>query len=276
MSTGLRFALLGPIRAWRGAEEVKLGSPQQKLALALLLLREGRPVSVDEIVDAVWGAAPPRGARGTVRTYVNRLRRLLSPADDGLITSVRGGYAMSVEAGAVDWSRFRTRVAAARQARARGALRAASDQLRSAHDLWQGTALSELRGDFADEQRTRLEEARAAALEERLEIDLALGKHASASAELAEAVAANPTRERLRELLMTALVASGRQAEARAVYDEGRRLLVARRGAGLPRVATDGPGPPTADAGRARRRERPAGLPTTCQHSLYCWIHAEV
>ncbi|MCS7479296.1 BTAD domain-containing putative transcriptional regulator [Umezawaea endophytica] len=229
MATGLRFALLGPIRAWRGAQEVKLGSPQQQVALSLLLLREGRPVSVDEIVDAVWGEEPPRGARGSVRTYVTRLRRLLSPAEDGLITSIGGGgYTMSVEAGAVDWSRFRTRVAAAREARARGALRAASDQLRSAHELWRGTALCGLRGAFAEEQRTRLDHARAIALEERLEIDLALGRHASVSVELAEAVAASPTRERLRELLMTALVGSGRQAEARVVYDEGKRLLVGR------------------------------------------------
>ena len=226
MTTGLRFALLGPIRAWRGAEELALGSPQQRVTLALLLLREGKPVSVEEIIDAVWGDEPPREARGTVRTYVYRLRRLLSPAEDGVITSVGGGYTMSVEGGAVDWARFRTRVAAARQARARNALAAASDLLRSAHDLWQGTALGGLRGDFVEVQRTRLAQARLAALEERLEIDLALGRHVAASAELAEAVAADPMRERLRALLMTALFHSGRQAEALAVYDEGRRLLV--------------------------------------------------
>ena len=220
MTTGLRFALLGPIKAWRGDEEIPLGSPQQRATLSFLLLHEGKPVSVEEIIDAVWGESPPRDARGTVRTYVYRLRRTL-----GVITSVGGGYSMPVPAGSVDWDCFRLRVAAAREARGHGVLAEASELLRAADDLWCGSPLAGIRGDYVEQQRTRLAQARVAALEERLAIDLELGRHTAVTEELATAVVAEPMRERLRELLMTALFRSGRQAEALSVYDEGRRLL---------------------------------------------------
>ncbi|PRY31641.1 AfsR/SARP family transcriptional regulator [Umezawaea tangerina] len=160
----LRFALLGPVRAWRGGEELPLGSPRQRVALVRLLLGEGRAVSVEEVIDAVWGDEPPRGARGAVRTYVHRLRRTLGDGDDEVIASAGGGYAMAVETGAVDWGRFRMRVEAAAKARERGAMGAAADLLRSAEGLWRGEALEGLEGAFAEGVRGRLGRAREEAL----------------------------------------------------------------------------------------------------------------
>src|ERR1700759_3117454 len=95
----MRFAVLGPVRAWRDDVDVAVGSPQQRAVLAVLLLWEGAPVSVADLVVAVWGDAPPRTGQHTVRTYIQRLRRLLGP---DVITSVSGGYSLAVPADSFD------------------------------------------------------------------------------------------------------------------------------------------------------------------------------
>ncbi|MET7327138.1 BTAD domain-containing putative transcriptional regulator [Nonomuraea sp. NPDC005650] len=232
MNTGLRFALLGPVRGWRGATELDLGSPQQRALLAFLLLREGEAASIDEIIDALWGERPPESARAVVRTYVCRLRRIVSSGadDDQVIRSSGCGYVISAGAVSVDWHSFREHVGEAQAARARGNVAEAAGLLRSALHLWQGMPLGGARGDYVDRERTRLVQRRVAALEERLSFDLELGRHAEASEELAAAVAAEPMRERLRELQLIALYRSGRQAEALSAYDEVRRLLAVELG----------------------------------------------
>src|SRR6201996_1857758 len=96
MTADLRFALLGPVRAWRGQTELDLGAPQQRSVLAALLLAEGRQVPIGALIDGLWAADPPRTAAGTVRTYVSRLRRGLGPAPGaGLIESAGGGYRLT-------------------------------------------------------------------------------------------------------------------------------------------------------------------------------------
>ncbi|MFZ3498347.1 BTAD domain-containing putative transcriptional regulator [Streptomyces sp. 5.8] len=88
---GNRFAVLGPIRAWRGGEALSSGTPQQRALLAVLLLREGRTATAPELIDAIWGEDPPQQALATIRTYASRLRKILEP---GLLVSESGGYAI--------------------------------------------------------------------------------------------------------------------------------------------------------------------------------------
>ncbi|MEU8677793.1 BTAD domain-containing putative transcriptional regulator [Streptomyces sp. NPDC048560] len=233
--TGLRFTVLGPFQAWRGEDAVPLGSPQQRAVLALLLLRQGRPASVDELVDAVWGEAPPTGAVSVLRTYVSRLRALLEPdrakgRPPGVLVSVAGGYAVHVPDGALDLTVFESRLHEARELRARGAHRAARDVLRSALDAWTGAALAGVPGASAEAERARLTELRLSATELRVELDVELGGHSDVVPELRTLAAAHPLRERLRLLLMLSLYRCDRQAEALAVYHDTRRILIAELG----------------------------------------------
>ncbi|MFE2050035.1 AfsR/SARP family transcriptional regulator [Streptomyces sp. NPDC059459] len=219
----LRFGVLGPVRAWRGDEPLATGSPQQRALLAALLLREGRTATAAELIDALWGEEPPSQALAAVRTYASRLRKVLDP---GVLVSESGGYAVrGLAQGASDLARAQDLAAAAEKARGAGDLCHARDVLRRALALWDGEALAGVPGPYAEAQRVRLEEWRLQLLENCLDMDLEQGCHAEAVSELTALTAANPLRERLRELLMLALYRSGRQAEALAVYADTRRLL---------------------------------------------------
>ncbi|WP_369389979.1 BTAD domain-containing putative transcriptional regulator [Streptomyces sp. CG1] len=224
----LRFGVLGPVRAWRGEEQLSTGSPQQRALLAALLLREGRTATAAELIDALWGAEPPSQALAAVRTYASRLRKIL---DAGVLVSESGGYAIrGLRDGALDLAAAQDLVAQAEKARATGDLRRARTQLNQALTLWEGEALAGVPGPYAETQRVRLEEWRLGLLETRLDMDLEQGCHAEAVSELTALTAAHPLRERLRELLMLALYRSGRQAEALAVYADTRRLLAEELG----------------------------------------------
>jgi len=225
---GLRFEVLGPVRAWRGdgvTEEIELGPPQQRAVLAILLSQGGTPVSPDQLVAAVWGGAAPAGAIGMVRSYVSRLRRVL---DAGVIESVGGGYA--VRGPNLDVAEFERLAGVARDARRSGDWTAAIDALRRALGLWHGTPLAGVPGDHAEAERTRLGQARLAAMEDLAAAEIEAGRHAEAIGELTEVIAEHPFQERPRELLMLALYRSGRQAEALAEFTRVRRLLDAELG----------------------------------------------
>ncbi|MBB5078801.1 DNA-binding SARP family transcriptional activator [Nonomuraea endophytica] len=198
--------MLGPVQAWRGGRELGLGSPQQRLVLAVLLLANGRVVGGDQLMDAVWGHVRPRTAANVLRTYISRLRAVLG-AD--AVVSVGDGYAL--RAGTCDVAELRTLYGEGRYAEALA--------------LWQGEPLAGLDGDYAEAQRARLSEQRLVALEHRLGQDLDEGKHAEVVVELSALAAEHPTRERLRGLLMLALYRAGRQAEAIGVYTDTRKLL---------------------------------------------------
>lgn len=226
MSSKLEFAILGPLSAWRGDENLELGAPQQRAVLAALLLAGGRQVSLESLVDAVW-EEPPRAAARIVRTYVSQLRRALQPAGSReVIRSSGNGYMLPREAVAVDVDRFTELTEAAREARddARNPVQA-SELLREAVNLWRGEPLAGVPGPYAQSQRTRLAELYLTAVEERLAIDIELDGHAAAVAELQELVGNHPLRERLRELLMLALYRTGRQADALAVFQDTRHML---------------------------------------------------
>ncbi|MDX2292047.1 MULTISPECIES: AfsR/SARP family transcriptional regulator [Streptomyces] len=218
--TGLRFGVLGPVRAWRDGEALATGSPQQRALLAALLLRSGRTATAAELIDALWGEEPPSQALAALRTYASRLRKVLGAE---VLVSESGGYALRTTA--LDLTRARELAAEAEKLRAAGDRTAARARLAEALDLWDGEVLASVPGPYADAQRTRLEEWRLTLLETRVDIDLEIGAHAEAVSELTALTAAHPLRERLRELLMLALYRSGRQAEALAVYADTRRLL---------------------------------------------------
>ncbi|MEU6143215.1 BTAD domain-containing putative transcriptional regulator [Streptomyces sp. NPDC047081] len=219
----VRFAVLGPVRARRGEEQLSTGSPQQRALLAALLLREGRTATAAELIDALWGEEPPSQALAAVRTYASRLRKVLDP---GVLVSESGGYAVrGLAEGAFDLAVAQDLAAEAEKARGAGDLCHAREVLDRALHLWDGETLAGVPGPYAEAQRVRLEEWRLQLLESRLDMDLEQGCHAEAVAELTALTAAHPLRERLRELLMLALYRSGRQAEALAVYADTRRLL---------------------------------------------------
>jgi DNA-binding SARP family transcriptional activator len=232
MPSELKFAVLGPVRAWRADAELDLGTPQQRALLAILLLAEGRQVTVDKLLGGLWDEDLPPAAVGTVRTYVFRLRRSLEAPRQGraarLIRTAAAGYVIPAHAGELDLDVFQRLAKDARAARAAGGagMTRSAALLREALRLGQGVPLAGIPGPYAETQRVRISELLMAATEERLALEIELGAHVSVVAELQTLLAAHPMRERLCELLMLALYRSGRQADALAVFDSARRRLV--------------------------------------------------
>ncbi|WP_329538464.1 tetratricopeptide repeat protein (plasmid) [Streptomyces sp. NBC_01450] len=228
MVDGIRFSVLGPVRAWRGPDEIDLGSPQQRALLSVLLLAENAPVPNSDLIDAVWGTRAPASAPAVVRTYVHRLRKSLKDSGGPAgaeIASTGDGYRLIVGKEALDLHVFRELAVEAEQARRSGDTVAALDCLQRALKLWHGSALSGVRGEYARSQRVRLGEMRLSALLAQLTLKLGLGAHEQVAAELTALVAEHPLDERLRELRMLSLYRSGRQAAALDVYQETRLLL---------------------------------------------------
>jgi len=223
---GLRFAVLGPVRAWRGDEPIGTGAPQQRALLAALLLRGGRTATASELLDAVWGESPPTTALAALRSYAFRLRKALGP--QALITD-SGGYALRVAPDALDSLKVERLAAEAERCRANDPGKA-RELLIEALELWHGEPLAGLPGPHAETQRSRLAEWHLRLIESRLELDLEMGGHTEAVSELTALSADHPLRERLRALLMLALYRSGRQAEALGVYADTRRLLAEELG----------------------------------------------
>ncbi|GGO94354.1 AfsR/SARP family transcriptional regulator [Wenjunlia tyrosinilytica] len=231
----VRFALLGPVRAWRGEQELNLGSPQQRAVLVALLLRRGRPVTLAELLDAVWGEDLPTAAVSVLRTYVSRLRKVLesgldTPGSERVVVSVADGYLTRIPEDALDLAVFEQRVAEAKKLRAADRVSAAAELLHTALDGWQGAALAGVPGPLAESERARLSEERLTALEARLDADVERGHHGEVIAELLSLTGTHPLREGLCRLLMLALYRSGRQAEALKAYHRTRSILVAELG----------------------------------------------
>ncbi|MEU4508603.1 BTAD domain-containing putative transcriptional regulator [Nonomuraea wenchangensis] len=225
----MQFGILGPLTVRDAAgREVAVGGPRPRALLALLLLDAGRTVSVERLIDGQYGDDPPAGAANAVQAQVSRLRRNLP----GQLIEFHGaGYRLAVEREDVDAHRFERLAREGRRLLAAGLSAQAAAVLGDALELWRGPALADVSdAPLAAAQARRLEELRLSAREDLLAAELALPE-ASPVGALRELVAAHPLRERARGLLMRALHAAGRQAEALTVYDETRRLLADELGA---------------------------------------------
>ncbi|MFM9696646.1 AfsR/SARP family transcriptional regulator [Streptomyces europaeiscabiei] len=226
----LEFRLLGPVEAWHGDRPLRLGGPKPRALLAVLLLRAGQVVPADALVDVIWGDEPPDTARALVQTYVSALRRALPAEVAEAIETRPPGYVMRPGVGRVDLAEFEAHTADGRRAAADGHHTEAALLLRQALELWHGPALGGV-GDALRGEAGRLEEARQAALEERIAAELEAGGHeAELVTELTALVGARPTRERPRGQLMLGLYRLGRQADALAVYAQGRAVLAEELG----------------------------------------------
>ena len=219
----MEFRILGPLEVVRDDESLVLGAAQQRALLAVLVLHYGETVSTDRLIDALWGECAPRSAAKTVQMYVSHLRKALGT---GLIVTQGRGYRLAVEPGQVDVGRFEALCGEAGRAFAEGDRPRARELLRSALGLWRGEPLADFAYEpFAQAAIVRLQEGRLAALEDRIEADLACGSDGELVPELELLVASNPLQERLRGQLMLALYRAGRQADALTVYRQTSVLL---------------------------------------------------
>ncbi len=233
----MNFNILGPFDI-RDREGRVIGLPGGRVRslLVFLLIQRGELVSVDRIVDALWGEHAPGTAAKAVQGYVSQLRRVLEPDRepgdaDGLIVTRPPGYALRQDEVTVDATRFVKLAGEGRRALEDGSAAEASLLLDEALGLWRGPALAEFAfDDFAQPEIRRLEELRLSATEDRIESLLRLGRHGELEGELESLVATYPLRERLRGQSMLALYRSGRQTDALQVYRDGRRLLAGELG----------------------------------------------
>ena len=225
---GLELRLLGPLDVLANGGPIGLGGAKPRALLAVLALEPGRVVSVDRLVEALWPGQPPDTAAHAVQVYVSQLRKALGA--EKLVTRTPG-YVLELEPEHVDVHRFTRLADEGRAALGEGDAAAAAGALREALELWRGPALADFAYEpFAQTEIARLEELRTVVLEERIDADLALGRHAELVSELDALVQAQPLRERPRAQLMLALYRSGRQADALAAYRSARETLVEELG----------------------------------------------
>ena len=277
MGSGAEFRVLGPLEVEVDGRGLDLGGPRLRAVLALLVAAAGRVVSLPTLVDGLWGLHPPDDADRTVQAYVSRLRRALAPAAASvgtaeLIVTRRPGYLLRLDPDAVDAARFARLAADGRRSLSAGQPALAAERLAAALELWQGDAYVEFDGiPVLRAEAARLDRARLAALQDRIEADLTAGAGIGLVAELEGLVAEHPGHERLWGQLMTALYRAGRQADALAAFQQARAALATESGLepspGLleihrevlaqdPRLLH-----PPAEDGRGRPTVRPAQLP---------------
>ncbi len=226
----MEFAILGPLEVRDQYRRIEVSSAKERRLLSVLVVQANEVVSVERLVEALWGAGPPATAANTLQTYVSHLRKALEPdrpprAKGGPLRTHGRGYELVVAPEAVDAVRFERLARAGRDALACDPEQAAGT-LRAALALWRGEPLAEFGCElFAQAEVTRLTELHAGAVEDRVEADLALGRHVALCSELSRAVLQQPLRERLWSQLIRALYRCGRQADALVAYARLREQL---------------------------------------------------
>ena len=279
----VEFRVLGPVRVSVDGHDLAVNGLRRKALLAMLVLHCADVVPVGRMVEDLWNGSPPSGALGTLKSHVHQLRRIL--AVENLVVARSGGYVLQADRSQVDAFEFERRVAAARSARDRGDLPAAGAAFESALALFRGPPLNDVVDlDFAAREAERLEQLALDASEDRFDVALALGRHATVVADVEALARAHPLRERLIGQLMVSLYRCGRQADALAAYrvtrgqlldqlgiDPGHELQALERAILDQAVALDPPGAgvpgasrpaPAGSAPPADRRE-PVPLPLT-------------
>jgi len=228
----MRFGILGPLQAvGDDGIELALGGRMPRAVLALLLLRANEVVSSDQLVEELWAGAPPASGAKALHVHVSRLRRALAashsdPDGERLVTTA-SGYVLRVGPDELDVQRCERLIGEGRSLLAAGRPEQALVALSGAVEMWRGDVLADFRYDgFAQAEIARLGELRAAVLEERIAVEMLLGREAQVLSELELLVRDYPYRERLRGQLMLALYRTGRQAEALAAYRAARSALV--------------------------------------------------
>jgi YVTN family beta-propeller protein len=227
----MQFRILGPLEVSSENGSLPLGGPNQRALLAILLLNLNEGVRRERLIEEIWEDTPPRTADVSLNGYISKLRKLLTNGSGAVLETRPDGYALVLQPEQLDVTQFEQLVAAAREARGKERLHEAVDLLADALALWRGRPLADLEyASFAQLEIGRLEELRRGAVEDSLELQIDLGRHADVVSELEGLVADNPLRERPVGLLMLALYRSGRQAEALNTYDAIRRRLAEELG----------------------------------------------
>jgi DNA-binding SARP family transcriptional activator len=227
----VQFDILGPLQVLDAGRPLVLGRPKQRAVLAILLLDAGRVVSLDRLVEELWGPQAPAQALASVQAYVSHLRRLLEPqrapgAPATVLVNQAPGYRIVLGPDDLDAARFEHLAQAGHDLLQQGEAPRAAETLEAALGLWRGPVLADLvDAPFVHAERARLEDLRLTALEDRLSADLRTGRHARIVAELERLTGEHPFRERLQGLRMAALYRCGRQAEALQSYQQFRARL---------------------------------------------------
>jgi DNA-binding SARP family transcriptional activator/uncharacterized protein HemY len=278
MGRGMEFGLLGPLAVRCGGADVPVPKGKQRALLSVLLLNAGHVVPVSVLAEALWGPEPPPSAEASIRNYVKRLRQVLGDAGRERICTRPSGYLIRVADDELDVLKFEALLEAARASAREGGWAEAAGQAGAALALWRGEPLVDAESDaLALREVPRLAELRVQTMEARLEADLRLGRHAEVIAEMERLTVDYPLREHLYCLLMLALYRCGRQAEALAVYQRARDVLVGELGTdpgpGLrdlhqrilsadPALASTGPARPgRTEPQRVTPRELPPAVP---------------
>jgi DNA-binding SARP family transcriptional activator/Tfp pilus assembly protein PilF len=227
----VRFRILGPLEVWTGRDWEGIGAPKWRALLAALLLNQGQAVSTDRLIAELWGDEPPDRAANLISVYVFRLRRVLGDPEGRALTTRAPGYQLLLDPGDLDAGRFEELAGQGRRALAAGDFQRAAEVLAEALALWQGRALADVPPSaLVTAEAGRLEESRLAALELRIEADEGCGLHAQLVPELRRLLSDQPLREGLWSLLIRALDAAGRRAEALTAYGEARRVIAEELG----------------------------------------------
>ena len=222
----MRYRILGPLEVRPGPDWQPVRAAKNRALLAALLLYSGQIVSADRLIAEMWGDDPPESAAKAISVHVFRLRQLLADPDGEQLTTRAPGYLLRCRPGELDARVFEARAAAGRRLLAAGRAAEAAAELARALRLWRGPALADVpRSAQIGTEADRLEEARLAALELRIEADLRCGRPGELVPELRKLTAEYPLREGAWGLLLRALAAAGRHAEAVAAYGQARAAI---------------------------------------------------
>jgi DNA-binding SARP family transcriptional activator len=224
---GWTFGLLGPLEVRHSGVLVPVMAAKQRVLIAVLALAGGEPVTVDRLIACLWDERPPASARSTVQNYVLRLRRTLHvDAEPCPLVTSTAGYHLDVDAGAIDARRFGSMVRRAQSAATAGEAQPASALLDEALGLWRGQPLVDVPSELLEREVVPgLVEQRSAALEQRIDLALQLGRHRELVTELVALTTAYTLRERMWAQLMLALYRCGRVAEALDAYRRASTML---------------------------------------------------